>query len=312
MIQEGASMDITKAIIPAAGLGTRFLPLTKAVPKEMIPILNKPAIHYIVEEGIKSDINQFLIITDKNKQAIADYFDSSPELELLLKERGKENLLSEIKKLIRMAHFTYIRQAEPLGLGHAILMARHSIGKEYFGVFLPDDILVGPDPALAQLIRIARQEKASVIAVQEVPNDCVSAYGVIDIKKQITPNLFQVSTLVEKPSIKDAPSNLAIIGRYVLSHKIFKALDDVSNNALDEIQLTDGISTMIKDGEKVFAYKVSGMRYDVGNPIGWVKAIIGFALQNPLYAPHIKDFIAGLETTDSFLYNKHKNITHSL
>lgn len=305
-------MEITKAIIPAAGLGTRFLPLTKAIPKEMIPLLNKPAIHYIVEEGIKSSINQFLIITDKHKQAIGDYFDAAPELSSLLKERGKEALLSEITKLIRQAHFTYIRQSEPLGLGHAIWMARHSIGKEYFGIFLPDDIIVGPDPALAQLIRIARQEKASVIAVQEVPNDCVSAYGIIDVKKQITPNLFQVANLVEKPNIKDAPSNLAIIGRYVLSHKIFKALDETSASALDEIQLTDGISQMMKNSEKVFAYKVQGMRYDIGTPIGWVKAVIGFALQDPAYAPHINDFLSGLNTTHSFMYNKSKNITHSL
>jgi len=305
-------MEITKAIIPAAGLGTRFLPLTKAVPKEMVPLLNKPAIHYIVEEGIKSDIHQFLIITDKNKQAISNYFDSAPDLELLLKERGKEHLLADVAKLMRAAHFTYIRQPEPLGLGHALLMARHSIGKEYFGVFLPDDILVGPDPALAQLIRIARQEKASVVAVQEVANEVVSSYGVIKVKKQITPNLFQVDSLVEKPKVQDAPSNLAIIGRYVLSHKIFKAIDEVTEYALGELQLTDGISQMIKNNEKVFAYKVNGMRYDVGNPIGWVKAVIGFALQNPQYAPHIKDFIAGLNTTDSFLYNKNKNITHSL
>jgi UTP--glucose-1-phosphate uridylyltransferase len=305
-------MDIIKAIIPAAGLGTRFLPITKAVPKEMLPILNKPAIHYIIEEGIKSDINQFLIVTDKGKHAIADYFDSAPELEMLLKERGKENLLSEVQKIIRLAHFTYVRQSEPLGLGHAISMARHSIGKEYFGVFLPDDIIVGPDPALGQLIRIARQEKASVIAVQEVPNDCVSAYGIINVKKQLTPNLFQVANLVEKPNIKDAPSNLAIIGRYVLSHKIFQSIDDISGSTTDEIQLTDSISQMIKSNEKVFAYKVSGMRYDIGNPIGWIKAIIGFALQNPHYAPHIKDFLADMDTTDSFLYNKHKNITHSL
>lgn len=305
-------MDITKAIIPAAGLGTRFLPLTKAIPKEMIPLLNKPAIHYIIEEGLKSDINQFLLIIDKNKHAITDYFDNAPELETILKERHKENLLFELTKLIRAAHFTYIKQSEPLGLGHAVLQAQHSIGKEYFGIFLPDDIIVGPDPALGQLIRIARQEKASVIAVQEVPNDCVSSYGIIDVKKQLTPNLFQVAHLVEKPSIKDAPSNLAIIGRYILSHKIFKAIDEISDSSSDEIQLTDGISQMIKNNEKVFAYKVSGMRYDIGNPIGWIKAVIGFALQDPHYAPHIKDFLAGLNTVDSFLYNKHKNITHSL
>ncbi|HEV2601241.1 MAG TPA: UTP--glucose-1-phosphate uridylyltransferase [Candidatus Babeliales bacterium] len=305
-------MDIIKAIIPAAGLGTRFLPLTKAIPKEMVPLLNKPAIQYSIEEGINSDISQFLIITDKNKQAIADYFDFSPELELILKERGKEKVMAGLEKLIRLAHFTYIRQSEPLGLGHAILQARHTIGKEYFGVFLPDDIIVGSDPALAQLIRVARQEKGSVIAVQEVPDHCVSSYGIIDVKKQITPNLFQVANLVEKPNQKDAPSNLAIIGRYVLSHKVFNALDEIKVYAHDELQLTDGISQMMKNNEKVFAYKVNGMRYDVGNPLGWIKAVIGIALQHPQYGPHVQEFLADLNTTSSFMYNQNKNITHTL
>ncbi len=305
-------MDVTKAIIPAAGLGTRFLPFTKAVPKEMLPLLNIPAIQYIVEEGLASNVKHFFMITGRGKQAIADHFDANPALEMILTERGKLGLISDLEKIIKTAHFTYIRQSEPLGLGHAVWMARHSIGKEYFGIFLPDDIIVSKTAGLAQLIRIARQEKASVIAVQEVPNELTSSYGVIAVKKQITPNLFQVSHLVEKPTQKDAPSNLAIIGRYVLSHKIFGALEDINSYATDELQLTDGISLMMKNNEKVFAYKVQGMRYDLGTPIGWLKAVIGIALHDPNYAPIIKDYLKGLDTVDSLLFNQTKNIDHSL
>lgn len=307
-------MDISKVIIPAAGLGTRFLPYTKAVPKEMLPLLNKPAIQYIAEEALASEIHQFLMVTSKGKNAIADYFDADPALELFLKERNKTALLNELDKIARTAHFSYIRQPEPLGLGHAICMARHAIGsKEYFGVMLPDDIIVGATPALLQLIRIARQEKASVIAVQEVPEEFISAYGVVSIKKQFTPNLFQVANLVEKPNKKDAPSNLAIIGRYVLSQKLFKALDEVGyNQDHGEIQLTDGITQMSKDGEKVLAYKVQGNRFDVGTPIGWIKALISLASQDPYYAPHIREFLMDFNTTTSFVYNSTKNLTPTL
>ncbi|MCA9769857.1 UTP--glucose-1-phosphate uridylyltransferase [Candidatus Dependentiae bacterium] len=303
-------MDITKLIIPAAGFGTRFLPLTKSVPKEMIPLLSQPAIHYIVEEGIASGIEHFLIVTSRNKQALVNYLDASPELEYFLEEKNKLDCIASIEKILRAAHFTYIRQSEAFGLGHAIWTARHTIGKEYIGICLPDDIIIGKQPALSQLIRIARQEKASVIAVQEVPPHVVSSYGVIAIKKQITPNLFQVSDLIEKPSTKDAPSNLAIIGRYILSHKIFHALNEISDYATDELQLTDGISQMMKNNEKVFAYKVQGTRYDIGTPIGWIKATISLAAQHPEYGPQIKEFLSDFDTLDSFLYNKEKNISH--
>jgi UTP--glucose-1-phosphate uridylyltransferase len=305
-------MDITKVIIPAAGLGTRFLPLTKSVPKEMLPLLNKPAIQYIIEEALASQVNNFSIITSKDKQALVNHFDAHPELELLLKERNKTEALTQLERIIRTANFTYIRQPEPLGLGHAIWMARHTIGKEYFGVMLPDDIIVGTTPALDQLIRIARMEKATVIAVQEVPIECVSSYGIISIKKQITPNLMQVGHLVEKPAQRDAPSNLAIIGRYVLSHKIFDALADISTYAVGELQLTDAIASMLKNNEKVFAYKVQGTRYDIGVPIGWLKAIISLGLQHPEYGPQLNKFLADRNTIDSFVYNKTKNIAHNL
>jgi UTP--glucose-1-phosphate uridylyltransferase len=287
-------VEITKAVIPAAGLGTRFLPFTKAVPKEMLPILNKPAIQYIVEEGINSGISNFFMVTSKSKEAIANYLDSSPCLDMYLQERGKEKLLDKLNRIIRQAHFTYIRQSEPLGLGHAIGMARHSIGKEYFGILLPDDLIFGKQPGLDQLIKIAHQEKASVVAVQEVPREAVSSYGIIAIKKQITPNLYQVGQLVEKPSQKDAPSTLAIIGRYVLSHKIFESIDEISNNATDEIQLTDAISNMMGNSEKVLAYKVQGQRFDTGTPLGWLKANIHIALQDPDYAPAIKEMLNDL------------------
>jgi UTP--glucose-1-phosphate uridylyltransferase len=305
-------MDITKVIIPAAGLGTRFLPFTKAIPKEMLPLLDKPAIQHIVEEGLASDIKQFLMITGRGKEAISNHFDLAPELEHFLQERNKQSYLTGLDRIIRQAEFAYIRQSEPLGLGHAVWLARHYIGKEYFGIFLPDDIIVGKQPGLAQLIRIARQEKASVIAVQEVPLECASSYGMVAIKKQITPNLFQVSHLVEKPDRKNAPSNLAIIGRYVLSHKIFQALDETNPHAGGELQLTDGITQMMKLNEKVFAYKVQGTRYDIGTPIGWLKATMGLALQHPEYTTHMRKYIDEFHTMQSGLYDNSKNILHDI
>jgi UTP--glucose-1-phosphate uridylyltransferase len=299
-------MEITKAVIPAAGLGTRFLPFTKAMPKEMIPLLNKPALQYIIEECYASEISNIVMITNKEKQAIANHFDYDVGLETILKEREKECLLTSLYKMLKHIHFTYIRQPEPLGLGHALWLARHTIGKEYFSVLLPDDIIVGKTPALAQMIRIARQEKASVIAVQEVPAEQTSSYGVISIKKQITPNLFHVSQVVEKPSQKDAPSNLAVIGRYVLSHKIFGALEEIEADKHGELQLTDGLTQMMHNNEKVFAYKVQGTRYDIGNPLGWIKAVIGCALQDPHYAPHIRSFLEDKNALDALLFNQTK------
>ena len=306
-------MEIVKAIIPAAGLGTSFLPYTKAMPKEMMPLLNKPAMQYIAEEGVLSGITNFLIVTSKNKQAITDHFDAAGALEALLKERNKSELLASIEKLVRLAQFSYIRQSEPLGLGHAIWTARHSINKEYFTVALPDDIIVSKQPALAQLIRIARQEKASVIAVQEVPAEKVSSYGIVSVKKQITPSLFQLSSVVEKPNPKDAPSNLAIVGRYVLSHKIFNSLDWIGTyGASRELELTDAIAHMMQHNERVFAYKVQGTRYDIGNPLGWIKAVIGTALQDQEHGPAIRKFLTELQVNEPLLYTSAKLSEHCL
>ncbi len=306
-------MDVSKIVIPAAGIGSRFLPYTKTIPKEMLPLCEKPAMHYIIEEGMQSEAKNFFIITSRSKYSIEDYFDTSPELATFLKEISREALLSDIEKIIRNAEFAYIRQSEMLGLGHAVWLARHAIQKEYFGVMLPDDIVVSKQPGLAQLIRVARQEKGSVIAVQEVPTECISSYGIIDVKKQITPHLFQVAYIAEKPSPKNAPSNLAVIGRYILSHKIFAALDTMMTYSVgEEIQLSDAINSMLQNGEKVFAYKIQGTRYDIGTPVGWIKAIIGMSLQNPLYAPHIKRFLSDFNTSDSFVFNPIKNIEHTL
>jgi UTP--glucose-1-phosphate uridylyltransferase len=287
-MQKELSMAITKVIIPAAGLGTRFLPETKAIPKEMLPILNKPAIQYVVEEGLRSGAKVFLMVTSKEKNAIANHFDSFVELDIFLRDHHKQTLTADVNKIIRNAEFTYIRQLEPLGLGHAIYMARHSIGKEYFGIMLPDDIVVSQNPGLAQLIAVAQQEKASVIAVQEVPLEKTVAYGMISIKKQITPNLFQINNVIEKPNPKNAPSNLAIVGRYVLSHKIFDSLDAIKPYTETELQLTDAIAHMLNNGEKVFAYKIQGHRYDVGTPMGLIKANIGIGLQHPDFTHDIQ------------------------
>lgn len=306
-------MEIDKVIIPAAGLGTRFMPYTNAVPKEMLPLLKKPAIQYIVEEALASDLPNVFFVTSRGKEAIADYFDVNDRVDIHLENQQKEALVSGLKKIMRNANFAYVRQSQPLGLGHAVLLAKNFIGKEYFGVMLPDDIITTKNPGIGQLVRVARQEKGSVIAVQEVPQNSVSNYGIIDIKKQITPNLFQVSNLVEKPEEKDAPSNLAVVGRYVLSHKIFGSLSDLSAGYGDgdELQLTDAIANMMRSGEKVFAYKIQGTRYDIGTPIGWVKAIIGMAMEDPELEPYLASFLNDWTGTGSFLYNKSKMIEHS-
>lgn len=270
-------MLVTKAIIPAAGLGTRFLPATKVVPKEMLPLVDKPSIQYVVEEGIKSGIKNFIVVTSKNKDMIVDH------------------LTSSISKTISSSNFIYVRQSEPLGLGHAVWSARHAVGKEYVSIMLPDDIITGADPGLGQLAKVAAQEKCSVIAVQEVPRSEVSRYGVIDVKKQFSPNLFQVRDLVEKPKPDDAPSCLAIVGRYILSPGIFEALEQTGAGAIGEIQLTDGIQNMILNGEKVFAYRIKGERYDTGTPIGLLKASIAFALKNPTYSQEMSEFLGQLD-----------------
>lgn len=304
-------MDILKAIVPAAGQGLRFMPYAKAVPKEMLPLLDKPAVHYIAEEALATGVRDLLVVTGPSKWSIEDYFDQTQAWREYIQVSGRANQFAGWLRLVENLQFSYVRQAEPLGLGHAIWTARGLIGKEYFGVMLPDDLILSKTPGLLQLLRVARQERASVIAVQEVSRELLSNYGVIEVRKQITPNLFQVGSLVEKPDPKSAPSNLAVIGRYVLSHKIFGALDELlAQNHDSELQLTDGIASMIRQGEKLFAVKLSGIRYDLGTPLGWIKATIGMATQDPRYAANIREFLGSLDSMDSFIYNQGKVLEH--
>lgn len=284
-------MKITKAVIPAAGLGTRFLPYTKSVPKELVPLMGKPAIQMIVEEGIASGITHFEIIANKDKQAIVNYFSPNTSLDDHLRNTGKEKLLNSINTVINTAHFNYIPQPQALGLGHAILMAEQAIGNDYFGICLPDEIMIGKIPSLAQLIKIAEHYNASVIAVQEVPHNAVSAYGIVAIKKELEDGLFEIDHLVEKPSADTAPSNLAIIGRYVLSPRIFDALKSIKPGVGNEIQLTDGMAAMMNNGERILAYKVDSVRHDIGNPLGWLQANLYCGLSDPAYAEQLKSYI---------------------
>ena len=293
-----------KAIIPAAGHGTRFLPATKAFPKELLPVLDKPAIQYIVEEGINSGIKDFVIVTSKNKKNLEDHFDSFPELENLLLAKKKEFLLSDIQKIIKTANFLYTRQREQLGLGHAVWCARHAFSKEHAAIFLPDEIIAGPTPGMLQLIKVAMQEKCNVIAVQEVPREEVSRYGVINVRRQFSPNLYQVKELVEKPPVNEAPSNLVIVGRYILSPTIFEVLEDLKFGAGGEIQLTDGIQSLLLAGEKVFAYKIQGERYDIGNPLGWLKANLNFALKDSRFSQEIMSYLLELDKEILLLQGK--------
>lgn len=284
-------MKITSAVIPAAGYGTRFLPYTKTIPKEMLPLLNTPAIHAVIQEGIASHIKNITIISNNEKTALNSYFSSSIELENFLSKQNKSMLLDEVNQLIQAIKVNFVEQREQKGLGHAVLMAEQNITDPYFGIILPDDLIYHTTPALAQLLAIAERENASVIAVQEVPLSSISSYGVIAIKKEISPDLYEVETLVEKPTAEQAPSNLAIIGRYVLSNKIFKSLAQIKPSVGKELQLTDAIAHLIHTQKQpVLAYKIAGTRYDIGTPIGWLKANIHLALQHPAYSSEIKKF----------------------
>lgn len=286
---------VTKAIIPAAGIGSRFLPATKATPKEMLPVLNKPAVQYAVEEGFLSGIKNFIIVTDTRKRTIEDHFEILSDFNQTLLSMNALDRIEQLNKLIKQLDFTYVRQGEPLGLGHAIWKARHAVGNEHVAIMLPDDIITNVQPGIGQLIKIAHQEKCNVIAVREVPSEELPHYGVVSIKKQFSPNLFQIKELVEKPRIENAPSNLAIVGRYVLSARIFDMLEETTFGAIGEIQLTDAIQKLLLSGEKVFAYKLQGNHYDVGTPLGWLKANLTLALQHPEYSNEMLDYLAHLD-----------------
>lgn len=270
-------MKIRKAIIPAAGLGTRFLPATKAMPKEMLPIVDKPTIQYIVEEAVASGIEDIIIVTGKGKRAIEDHFDSSFELENNLREKGKFELLSEVQKSSYMADIHYIRQKEPRGLGHAVWCARKFIGDEPFAVLLGDDIVQAQVPCLKQMIELFNEQTSSIIGVQKVSYDEVSRYGIIN-PETISDRLFKVNSLIEKPRKEDTPSNLAIMGRYILTPAIFEFLENQEVGTGGEVQLTDAISRLASI-ENVYAYDFIGTRYDVGEKLGFIKTTIELALE---------------------------------
>ncbi|MGG3560529.1 UTP--glucose-1-phosphate uridylyltransferase GalU [Neobacillus rhizosphaerae] len=269
---------VRKAIIPAAGLGTRFLPATKAMPKEMLPIVDKPTIQYILEEAIASGIEDIIIVTGKGKRAIEDHFDYAHELEQNLSEKGKTELLDKVRYATNLADIHYIRQKEPKGLGHAVWCARNFIGDEPFAVLLGDDIVQSETPCLKQLINQYEETLSSVIGVQTVPDNETHRYGIVEPSVQVG-RRYQVQNFVEKPAPGTAPSNLAIMGRYILTPEVFMFLDQQETGAGGEIQLTDAIQKL-NQIQRVFAYDFEGKRYDVGEKIGFVKTTIEFALQN--------------------------------
>jgi UTP--glucose-1-phosphate uridylyltransferase len=272
-------MKIRKAIIPAAGLGTRFLPATKAQPKEMLPIVDKPTIQYIVEEAVASGIEEIIIIIGRGKRSIEDHFDKSYELEDALLKKHKLAILEEVQNISSLANIYYVRQKEALGLGHAILCAQSFIGNEPFAVLLGDDIVMSETPCLKQIINVFEYCNSSVVAIQSVPDSDVSKYGIIKPKGgNLEPNLFYIDSLVEKPSKDEAPSNYAIMGRYVLRPEIFDVLAKLPAGHSGELQLTDAINELNKR-QAILAYNFEGKRYDIGDKIGFIKATMDFALQ---------------------------------
>ncbi|ERH35140.1 UTP--glucose-1-phosphate uridylyltransferase GalU [Staphylococcus equorum] len=283
---------IKKAIIPAAGLGTRFLPATKAMPKEMLPILDKPTIQYIVEEAAKAGIEDIIIVTGKHKRSIEDHFDNQKELEMILEDKGKTDLLEKVHYSTSLANIFYVRQKEQKGLGHAIYSARQFIGNEPFAVLLGDDIVESETPAIKQLMNVYEETGKSVIGVQEVPDSETHRYGIIDPLEKLGLK-YKVKQFVEKPKQGTAPSNLAIMGRYVLTPEIFDYLKSQKEGAGNEIQLTDAIERMNSESQ-VYAYDFEGNRYDVGEKLGFVKTTIEYALKDKNMKDELKAFINNL------------------
>lgn len=286
---------IQRAVFPAAGLGTRFLPATKAQPKEMLPLVDKPIIQYSVEEAVASGLKDLIIITGRGKNAIEDHFDVSYELEKILEERGNSDLLSRVRAVSDMVHIGYIRQKEALGLGHALQVARGFINDEPFAVLLGDDIIEAETPCIKQMMEIYEKHHASVVAIMEVAPDEVMRYGIIDGVKLAGSEgrVFEISDMVEKPKIQDAPSNLAIIGRYILSPGIFKALEKTKRGSGGEIQLTDGLRHLLKS-ERIVGYKFKGKRHDAGDKLGFLQATVEFALKNPELGKTFRTYLKSL------------------
>ena len=290
-------MTIRKAVFPAAGLGTRFLPATKAQPKEMLVLVDKPIIQYGVEEAVASGINNIILVTGRGKNAIEDHFDVSVELETFLEARGKVDLLAEIRKISNLIHFAYVRQGEPLGLGHAVLVTRELVGQEAFAVILGDDVIDAQPPALAQMCAVFERFGGPVLAVERVPDDQVSSYGIVAVAESLGGGVHRVRDLVEKPRLEDAPSNLAIIGRYILTPDIFDALDATGADRTGEIQLTNGLRRLL-DSRPIFACEIDGVRHDTGNKLGFLKAMVYFALRRPDLAGPFRDYLRTVAPED--------------
>ena len=287
---------VRKAVFPAAGLGTRFLPATKAQPKEMLPLVDKPIIQYSVEEALASGANNIILVTGRGKNAIEDHFDVSVELETFLEARGKKDLLAEIRKISSMINVAYVRQGEPLGLGHAVLVARELVGDEPFAVILADDVIDASPPGIKQLIDVFAQVGGPVLAVERVPRDDISNYGVIAVEPSanLGSGVYQVRDLVEKPRREDAPSDLAIIGRYVLTPDIFPALATTKSDRTGEIQLTNGLRELLKS-RPIYACEVKGVRHDTGNKLGFLKAVVYFALKRQDLGDKFSAYLASLD-----------------
>ena len=287
---------IRRAVFPAAGLGTRFLPATKAQPKEMLPLVDKPIIQYAVEEAVNSGLENLVIITGRGKNAIEDHFDVSYELEKILEERGKSDLLKLVRAVSEMVHIAYVRQKEALGLGHAILVARNFVNEEPFAVLLGDDVIVADVPCIRQMMDIYDRYQTSIVALMEVPPEETSRYGIIKARSlpEGDGRLFEVLDMVEKPPQGEAPSNLAIIGRYILTPHIFEALENTERGSGGEIQLTDGLRHMLGT-QRILAYKFQGKRYDAGDKLGFLQATVEFALKNDEVGPAFRSYLKSLD-----------------
>ena len=287
-------MKIRKAVIPAAGLGTRVLPATKAIPKEMLPLADKPTIQYIIEEAVQSGIEHVIIVTSRTKRSIEDHFDETPELRAALERKGDRARLDMLEHIETMAQISFTRQPRPHGLGHAILMAKDLVGDEPFGVLLGDDLVVNPErPCLRQLMDVHERHGGCVLAAMRVPHEQINRYGNIDPAGNVDARTYRVRDLIEKPKPEEAPSDLAVIGRYVLTPDIFAALERTEPGAGDEIQLTDGLRGL-REREPIFAYEFEGTRYDTGDPVGYLTTSLAFALERPDLAPGVKAYLRTL------------------
>ena len=280
-------------MFPAAGLGTRFLPATKAQPKEMLPLVDKPIIQYGVEEAVAAGVSNIILVTGRGKNAIEDHFDVSVELETFLEARGKTDLLAEIRKISNLINFSYVRQGEPLGLGHAVLVTKLLVGQEPFAVILGDDVIDAEPPALRQMIDVFTEADGPVLAVERVPREDVSAYGIIDAE-EIRPGVYRIRDLVEKPPRAEAPSDLAIIGRYILTPDIFPALEATVSDRTGEIQLTNGLRRLLKD-RPIYGCRIDGVRHDTGNKLGFLKAVVYFALRRQDIAGPFAEYLKTID-----------------